>query len=221
MFSGIASCSRISSSSTRAMKRKPSAAAIRIRPTSLWSALVAISIQRGRRCGEAVDDQLGARAAVAHGVSPFSIRPTTRSWAAWMSLFWLLDEGFVLLGRDDFDLGPHRARRPGRRGSPSLPVEGAFLVGAEDDLVGLARDGVALAGQVAARTRCGRRRSRPGRSVDRGVDRDDQLVIGEGAVRVVVAPQPLLAGRLDLQRLGFGDRRGRRRRSRASRAPCR
>ena len=40
---------------------------------------------------------------------------------------------------------------------------------------------------------------------DGGVDRDDELVIGEGFVRVVVAPQPLLAGRFDLQRFRVGD----------------
>jgi hypothetical protein len=39
--------------------------------------------------------------------------------------------------------------------------------------------------------------------LDRGVGRDDQLVVGEGFVGVVVAPQPLLAGRFDLQRLAF------------------
>ena len=36
---------------------------------------------------------------------------------------------------------------------------------------------------------------------DGRVDRDDELVVGEGPVRVLVAPQPLLAGRLDLERL--------------------
>ena len=56
--------------------------------------------------------------------------------------------------------------------------------------------------------------------VDRGVDRDDQLVVGEGAVGVVVAPQPLLAGRLDLsaaRELGDGEA-GRRRWPGVSRA---
>src|SRR6185437_6842075 len=37
---------------------------------------------------------------------------------------------------------------------------------------------------------------------DRRVRRDHQLVIGEGAVRVVVAPEPLLARRVDDQRPG-------------------
>ena len=36
--------------------------------------------------------------------------------------------------------------------------------------------------------------------LDRGVDRDHEFVIGEGLVRVVVAPQPLLAGRFDFER---------------------
>src|SRR5262249_20112313 len=36
--------------------------------------------------GEAVDDELGARG-LAHGTSPFAIRPTTRSWAFSMSVF--------------------------------------------------------------------------------------------------------------------------------------
>ena len=49
---------------------------------------------------------------------------------------------------------------------------------------------------------------------DRGVDRDHQLVVAEGAVRVVVAPQPLLAGRFDHQRRSvLRARRGRRSRS--------
>ena len=39
--------------------------------------------------------------------------------------------------------------------------------------------------------------------LDSGVGRDHQLVIREGAVGVVVAPQPLLAGRFDPQRLAF------------------
>ena len=37
----------------------------------------------------AVGDELGTRAG-AHGTSPFSIRPTTRSWALSISLFWVL-----------------------------------------------------------------------------------------------------------------------------------
>ena len=150
---------------------------------------------------EAVDDQLGTWL-LAHGTSPSSIRPTTRSWARLDVGFLLFDELLVGLRRDDLDRGPHR--RVGLAGEGRrLALVDALLVGAEDDLVGLAGDGVALAGEVG---------DVPGVDdvggeqfqLDRGVDRDHQLVIGEGAVGVVVAPQPLLAGRLDRQRLGLG-----------------
>ena len=159
VFSGIASCSRISSSSTRAMKRKPSEETIRIRPTSLWSALVAISTQRARRLGKPSMTSSG-RALMASlrfrsGRRPGPGRPGCR-------LFWLLDEGFVFLGRDDFDRGPHRrvgltgeGRRAGRR--RCLPRRRGR------------RPGCACPGRRRAcppgpaRTRCGRRRSRRGR----------------------------------------------------------
>ncbi len=81
-------------------------------------------------------------------------------------------------------------------------------------MVGLARDRVGLGGQVGdvpGVDHVGRDEV----ELDRGVDRDDQLVVGEGAVGVLVAPEPLLAGGFDLQRFGVGDlqpvRAGRRR----------
>ena len=134
------------------------------------------------------------------GLHPFSIRPDDAVLGGLDVGFLLLDEGFVFLGRDDVDFGPHRRvglAREGRR----LAVEDAFFVGPEDDLVALAGDGVALAGQF---------RHVPGVDhvggdeveLDRRVDRDHEFVIGEGFVRVFVAPQPLLAGRFDLERFG-------------------
>src|SRR5882757_8049004 len=48
VFSGIASCSRISSSSSAARKRKPPEPTNRILATSLWSALVTRSCQKER-----------------------------------------------------------------------------------------------------------------------------------------------------------------------------
>src|ERR1700710_737232 len=48
VFSGIASCSRISSSSSAARKRKPPDPTMRILATCLWSALVTMSIQPAR-----------------------------------------------------------------------------------------------------------------------------------------------------------------------------
>ena len=60
VFSGITSCIRINSQSIAAMKRKPSEAVISIRPTSLWSALVAISTQRERRLGNPSTTSSGA-----------------------------------------------------------------------------------------------------------------------------------------------------------------
>ena len=137
VFSGIASCSRISSSSTRAMKRKPSAADDQD-PADV------LVVGAGR-------DLDPARAALA-GSRRRRARDARRSWH--FSVFDQADDA-VLGGldvgssgclmkssyssrRDDFDLGPHR--RVGLAGEGRrLAVEGAFLVGAEDDLVGLAR----------------------------------------------------------------------------------
>ena len=118
------------------------------------------------------------------------------------------DEGFVLLGRDDLDLGPHRRvglagegrrarrrrcppRRRGRRPGWSCPGTASRLP---------ASSGTFQVWTTSVETQV---------ELDRGVDRDDQLVIGEGFVGVVVAPQPLLAGRLDPQRLGLRRLRGR------------
>ena len=118
-----------------------------------------------------------------------------------MSSFCCFDVGLVVVGRRRLRPRSASPRRPGREGrgagrcsSPSSSArKTTWLV-----LPGTASRLPARSG----RSRCGRRRSSQF-ELDRGVDRDHQLVIGEGAVRVVVAPQPLLAGRLDHQRLGF------------------
>ena len=216
VFSGIASCSRISSSSIRAMKRKPSAAPIRIRPTSLWSALVAISTQRARRLGKPSMTSSG-RALMAS--SPASIRPTTRSWAAWMSAFWLLTKASYSSGRDDFDLGPHR--RVGLAGEGRrLAVEGAFLVGAEDDLVVLARAPRRACPPGPARPRCGRRRWRRGRG--RRWCRPGRRACNRRRLRSGSRSATATAGRSLRSAAARSGRPGaRRRRWRASRAPCR
>ena len=182
------------------MKRKPSEAGDQ-------DAADVLVVGAGRELDPARRGAGGSRrrraraGAVAHGTSPFSIRLDDAVLGGLDVALLLLDEVFVFLRRDDFDLGPHR--RVGLAGEGRrLAVEDAFFVGAEDDLVVLAGDRVALAGEVGhvpGVDDVGRDEV----ELDRGVDRDDQLVVGEGAVRVVVAPEPLLAGRFDPQRLGL------------------
>ena len=114
------------------MKRNPSAATIIIRPTSLWSALVASSIQRGAAAGEVVDDKLGAGRAL---MALLRFRSGPRPVLGGLDVGLLAaDEVFVFLGRDHVDLGPHR--RVGLAGEGRrLAVVDAFFVGAEDDVV--------------------------------------------------------------------------------------
>src|SRR4029077_3652835 len=113
----------------------------------------------------------------------------------------LLDEFFEAFRRNDFDRGPHRRvglAREGRGGAPEF----AFGVGAEEDLGVLARDRIGLGrqvGHVPGVDDVGRFEFQ----FDRRVDRDHQLPVAERPVRVVVAPEPLLAGRLDHQRFAF------------------
>src|SRR6185312_10594912 len=117
------------------------------------------------------------------------------------ALLLFLDEFFEAFRRDDFDRGPHRRVGLAREGG-GLAGEFALGVGAEEDMGVLARDRVHLGCQVGDAPRM----DDVGRfefQFDRGVDRDHQLPVAEGTVRVVVAPQPLLAGRLDHQRLAF------------------
>ena len=150
---------------------------------------------------KAVDDHLRPSGQVGHGPSSPSITPIALSWACWMLAFCVFDEGFVRFGRDDFDFSPHRGIGGAghRRG---LAEVGSFLVGAEDDVVDLAGDSVALAREVW---------DVPGVhdvgadeiKLDGGVDRDDELVVRERFIRIVVAPEPLLSRRGDLQRLAF------------------
>ncbi len=171
LFSGIASCRRISRNSIRAMKRKPRAAADQD-PADVLVVGAGDDLDPARTAAAGKPSTTSSGVVLTHGTSPFSIRPTTRSWAACDVGFLALDEGFVGLRRDDVDLGPHR--RVGLAGEGrGLTVEVAFFVGAEDDVVDLAGDGVALAGassgtsqvwidvgrdQVRVRPRC-----RPGR----------------------------------------------------------
>ena len=144
---------------------------------------------------------------------------TTMSWASWMSRAAVSTKLSYSLRRHDLDLDP-----VGGVGGPgegrAAALVGAGLVGPEPGVVGLARHGVELATQ---------RRHVP--AVDdvggdqvqlhRGVDRDHQLVVGEGAVGIGVAPQPLLGGGGDLERvgaLGWRRRRGADRRRAAPRS---
>ncbi len=160
-FSGIASCSRISSSSTRAMKRKPSAATIITRPTSLWSALVAISIQRGRRRGK-----------------PSATTSGTSGSSVYFSLFdqahdavlGCLDVG--LLAVDEVFVLPAARRRRPRSASPRRPGRRRSPTGRRRRLPHRRgrRRGWSCRGRrracrrAAARPRCGSRRSRRGRA---------------------------------------------------------
>src|SRR6201999_2913006 len=110
------------------------------------------------------------------------------------------DEFFEPFRGDDFDRGPHRRVALAREGR-GLAEEFAFGVGAEDDVIDLARDGVGLRRQVGDAPRM----DDVGRfevEFDRRVRRDHQFEVAEGAVRVVVAPEPLLARRVDDQRSG-------------------
>ena len=172
---------------------------------SLWSALVASSVQRGRRLREAVDDELRASAHGVFSVSRSGRRPGPGRPGCRLSGF---DEVLVLLAARRPRPRSASPRRPGRRGSPSCPRRcpprrrgrGPRLV-----LPGTASRLPASSGTFQVWIDVGGDQV----ELDRGVDRDDELVIGEGVVRVVVAPQPLLAGRLDPQRLGFGAAGGR------------
>ncbi len=101
-------------------------------------------------------------------------------------------------GRDHFDVGAHR--RVGLAGEGrGLAEEFAFGVGAEVEVGDLARDRVGLRRQVGDAPGV----DHVGRfevELDLRVRRDHQLVVAEGAVRVVVAPDPLLTGRVDDER---------------------
>ena len=143
------------------MKRKPSAAPIRIRPTSLWSALVAISTQRGRRLREAVDDQLGARRWRSWHFSVFDQADDAVLGGLDVG-FLLLDEVFVFLRARRLRPRSASPRRPGRRGSPTgrrrcLPRRRGRRPGWS------CRGPRRACRPGRARPRCGRRRSRRGR----------------------------------------------------------
>src|SRR6201996_7399135 len=108
------------------------------------------------------------------------------------------DEFFEPFGAHHFDRGAHRRVALAREGR-GLTEEFTFGVGAEDHVIDLAGDRVGLRRQVGDAPRM----DDVGRfevEFDRRVRRDHKFVIGEGAVRIVVAPEPLLTRRVDDQR---------------------
>ena len=237
-FSGIASCSRIStqpSAARNSMLRPPVTS---MRPMSLWSPLVASSAHRVRACGmpSVTSSGRGLPIALTWLASPRKPGRRARRQRLLDLLLSLLDVGLLLgdpglvLGRaDDVDLGPHRrvggpenagtdrsSRRSRRRGTRS----GWSSPGSGVELAAQPRHPPAVkdVGRVEGEQ-------------DGGVDRDHELVVGEDVgeglgvdarsgvgrnrrvaglrVRVLVAPDPLLADRAD--RSGSGRPRGRRR----------
>ena len=201
MFSGIASCSRISSSSTTARKRKPSAAGDQD-PADVLVVGAGRQLDPARRgaAREAVDDELGARARRSwrllrfrSGRRPGPGRPRCRPSAASTKASYSSGETTRPRSASPRRPGPERVADSPSKVPSSSALKTIWFV-----LPGTASRLPARSGTYQVWTTSVEMRS----SDDRGVDRDHQLVVGEGAVRVVVAPQPLLAGRLDRQRLG-------------------
>ena len=140
--------------------------------------------------------------------------PTSISSAALIALTDVLllfgDEFFEAFRGHDFDGGAHRRVGLAREGGGLAPMNSPSAS---------ARKAI-----VACSCRGPRRPSAPrsgtfqvwitsveaSPQLDLGVGRDHQLVVAEGAVRVVVAPDPLLPGRLDHQRAFRAFPRGRR-----------